>query len=140
MQRLRLLLLTAVAAGLALFFLPADGGRPLLSVAGVKARLAGLRDAASPREDGGAVRTIYRWRGEDGTWHYSNVRPADRPEAEEVRVPVSTVRGSGVAVEEPAAPGEPRSAGELLRQSRELEGKARARNDELERLMREADP
>lgn len=138
MQRLRILLLSAVAIGLALFYLPAEDGRPWVSVAGVKARIAALRSAASPGGDDGAIRTLYRWREEDGTWHYSNVRPAGRADAEEVRVPVSSVRGPGVPVEEPAAPGEPRSAGDLLRESRELEGKMQVRDSELERLVNEA--
>jgi|GEM_PF-3855477 len=144
-MRIRVLLLAAVA-GLLLFLAPVKDGRPLLSVAELKARAAGLREAATGRagEEGAreseAVRTIYKWRDDRGTWHYSNVRPVDRPEAQEVKVPVSYVEGDGGTAPAPAGeePGAPRSAAELLEQSRQLEKQGARRESELQRALREA--
>lgn len=140
MRALRLPLLVLVAVGLA-FHAPVQDGRSLLTLSGLKARLAGPGGAADAAPSAAGAergeRIVYKWRGEDGSWRYSNVRPADHPEAQEVRASVSWVEG---APEAPAPEGRPRTARELLEASKGARGKAEERNAQMEELMREADP
>ncbi|HEX2095081.1 MAG TPA: DUF4124 domain-containing protein [Longimicrobiaceae bacterium] len=141
MRRLRITLLLAVLGGLLAFYLPGSNGRPRFGPTGIKREVMDLLrvdPGGAPGEAGGSG-TVYKWRGADGTWHYSNVRPADHPEAVEVRGDVSWVKGSGAAPEtEEGEGGEPRTAGELLRESRRLKEQTGNREAELEKLMKEA--
>jgi hypothetical protein len=142
MRRLRIVLLLAVLGGLLAFHLPGSDGRPRFSFAELKRGVTdGFRAApeGAPAE-GGRAGKVYKWRGADGTWHYGNVRPADHPEAVEVRGDVSWAKGSGAAPETEEAGGgeEPRSAAELLRESRRLKERTESRDAELEKLMKEA--
>ena len=135
MRRLRLIVLLAALAGVAAFAAPLRGGRPLLDFGEVKGK---LRGAASRGEEGGA----YKWQDEDGAWHFSNVRPEGRRGVQKVKDAVTWAAGSGAASEPAAAgdadPDRPRDAAELLAESRSLEGTARRRETELEKLAREA--
>lgn len=139
-RSLRIAVLLAVAAGLALFVLPVKDGRPLLSPSELKGRAAGLAAEPGGSTSPGGERTLYRWRGEDGTWHYSNVRPADHPEAEEVRTGVSWVEGGEGAGGEEETRAKPGSAGELLERSRDLDRQVQGRDAQLRELMGEATP
>lgn len=141
MRRLRLVFLLAALAGVAAFVAPLDGGRPLLDFRAVKARLHGATSrvpGVAGEPEGGA----YKWQDEDGTWHFSNVRPEGRRGVQKVRDAVTWATGSG-AGSTPSASGEadperPRNAAELLAESRSLEGTARKRETDMEKLMREA--
>ena len=130
MKRVRIAALLAVLGGVLFYYVP-----------GFRDFARGLGDGWSAAPGGGkGSGTMYKWKDADGSWHYGNVRPAGHPEAEEVRGgDVTWVKGSEEA---PAAEGgggeEARSAGERLRQSRELEGQAVNRESELEKLAREA--
>ncbi len=140
MKKIRLLLLLLALAGVSAFVAPARDGRPLLDFRRVRGEVARLAGSAPSARPGQGKRTVYKWK-EDGTWHYSNVRPADHPEAEEVRAEVSWVEeGKGARASEGSTPGdgEPRSAGELLEQSRRLGEQTQARESELDRLTKEA--
>lgn len=141
MRALRIAALLTAAA-LAAFYLPAKDRRPLLSLSGVRARASGLAETVRPGErKDESVRTLYKWREADGSWAYSDRRPAGRPDAQEVRVPVSWVQdageGGGAAEGGDAAPG---SAAELLERSRALEGKVQSREAQLEEIVREQQP
>jgi hypothetical protein len=141
MKRLRLIVLLASLAGVVAFVAPLDGGRPLYDFAAVKGRLPGAAAAHAPGaggEGGGA----YKWQGEDGTWHFSNVRPEGRRGVQKVKEAVTWATGSGAAGA-PADAAEPdgdrpRNAAELLAESKRLEGKTGARETEMDKLMREA--
>ncbi|HEU0076331.1 MAG TPA: DUF4124 domain-containing protein [Longimicrobiaceae bacterium] len=138
MRRLRLIVLLAALAGVAAFVAPLDGGRPLLDFGEVKGKLRGAAAPASRGEEGGA----YKWRDEDGTWHFSNVRPEGRRGVQKVKEAVTWATGPGAAGDPAAAgdadPDRPRDAAELLAESRSLEGTARKRETEMEKLVREA--
>lgn len=141
MKRLRLVVLLASLAGGVAFVAPLDGGRPLLDFATVKGKVLGAAAAHAPiagGEEGGA----YKWQDEDGTWHFSNVRPEGRRGVRKVKDAVTWATGSGAAGTPPET-GEPdgdrpRNAAELLAESKRLEGKAGARETEMDELMREA--
>ncbi len=141
MRRLRLIVLLAALAGVAAFVAPLDGGRPLLDFRAVRAKLHGA-SARVPAGTGETEGGAYKWRDEDGTWHFSNVRPEGRRGVRKVKDAVTWATGSG-AGSAPAAAGDadperPRDAAELLAESRSLEGTARKRETEMEKLMREA--
>jgi hypothetical protein len=140
MRRFRLLVLLAALAGVVAFVAPLDGGRPLLDFRAVRGKLHGA--ASVVPTGGGDEGGAYKWRDENGTWHFSNVRPEGRRGVQKVKGAVTWVSGSGAAGA-PAAAGEadperPRNAAELLAESRSLEGTARKRETEMEKLMREA--
>ncbi len=139
MKRARLIVLLAALAVAAAFVAPLDGGRPLFDFAAVKGMLgaASARAPIAGGEGGGA----YKWQDEDGTWHFSNVRPEGRRGVQKVKEAVTWAAGSGAAAPtETAEPDgdRPRSAADLLAESRRLEGKAGARESEVDRLVREA--
>ncbi|MET0400439.1 MAG: hypothetical protein ABW277_26850 [Longimicrobiaceae bacterium] len=139
MRRLRLIVLLAALAGVAAFAAPLDGGRPLLDFRAVRAKLHGAASrvpSAAGEPEGGA----YRWQDEDGTWHFSNVRPEGRRGVQKVKDAVTWATGSGAgsAPADEADPERPRNAAELLAESKDLEGTARKRETEMEKLMREA--
>ncbi|HEX2190981.1 MAG TPA: DUF4124 domain-containing protein [Longimicrobiaceae bacterium] len=134
MQRIRLVVLLAVLAGTVAFVAPLKDGRPLLDYREVKGPF--LRPAAGVVEGEGGV---YKWQGEDGTWHYSNVPPEGREGVKKVKETITWAKGSGGS----AAPAEtdperPRSAGELLAESKRLGEKTGARQTELQKLVDEA--
>lgn len=139
MKRARLAVLLAALAGAVAFVAPLDGGRPLLDFAAVKGRLPGLaRAPVAGGDEGGA----YKWQDEDGTWHFSNVRPEGRRGVQKVEEAVTWATGSGTpaGIERTGetGPERPRNAAELLAESKRLDGKALARETEMEKLMREA--
>ena len=141
MRRLRLALLLAALAGGVAFVAPLGAGGPLFDFGAVKARLLGAAAARAPiagEREGGA----YKWRDEDGTWHFSNVRPEGKRGVQKVEEAVTWASGSGAPTETEEAgqtdPDRPRSAAELLAESKRLEGKTVARETEMEKLMREA--
>ena len=139
MRRFRLVVLLAALAGVAAFAAPLDGGRPLLDFRAVRAKLHGASSrvpAAVGEPQGGA----YKWQDEDGTWHFSNVRPEGRRGVRKVKDAVTWATGSGAgsAPAGEADPERPRNAAELLAESKGLEGTARKRETEMEKLMREA--
>src|SRR5688500_11081453 len=103
MRRLRLIVLLAALAGAAAFVAPLDGGRPLLDFGEVKGKLRGAasRAPAGGGEEGGA----YKWQDEDGTWHFSNVRPEGHRGVQKVRDAVTWAAGPGTAGD-PAAAGD----------------------------------
>ena len=134
MQRIRLAVLLAALLGLVAFVLPMEGGRPMLDFSAVKGRLLG---AVSAPESG--ERTVYKWRGEDGGWHYSNVRPEGRDDVQEVKETITWVQGSGETSPTQPTGEEPRSAAEILAESERLGEKAEARETEMQKLLREAE-
>ncbi len=140
MRNLRFVLSLLVLGVLVAFFAPVRDGGPMLTYAGVKGFVAGAF-RGSPTEEGG---TMYKWKSEDGSWHYSNVRPADHPEAQVVSGgDVSWAKGSGAPPPKaPASAGgereEPRNAAELLAESKRLSEQAEGRESELEKRVREA--
>ncbi|HEV2146132.1 MAG TPA: DUF4124 domain-containing protein [Longimicrobiaceae bacterium] len=134
MRRIRLLVLLAGLAGLAAFAMPAKDGRPLLDFAAVKTRFT---DAARGGEESGGG--VYKWKDDRGNWHYSNVRPEGRDGVQKVKETITWAKGSGGPAE-PEAPRseQPRSAAELLAESKRLGEKTEARETELQRVLREA--
>lgn len=138
MRRLRLIVLLAALAGVAAFVAPLDGGRPLFDFRAARARLHGAssRVPVAAGDEGGA----YKWQDEDGTWHFSNVRPEGRRGVQKVKEAVTWATGSGAAGAPAgeADPERPRDAAELLAESRSLEGTARKRETDMEKLVREA--
>lgn len=138
MKRLRLVVLLASLAGVVAFVAPLDGGRPLYDFAAVKGRVLGAAAAHAPGA-GGKEGGAYKWQDEDGTWHFSNVRPEGRRGVQKVKDAVTWATGSGAA-SAPAEPDgdRPRNAAELLAESKRLEGEAGARETEMDELMREA--
>jgi hypothetical protein len=141
MRRARLTVLLAALAGGVAFVAPLDGGRPLFDFGAVKGKVLGAAASRTPglsEREGGS----YKWQDEDGTWHFSNVRPEGRRGVQKVKEAVTWATGSG-ASGDPAETGDtdpdrPRSAAELLAESKRLEGKTGARETEMDRLMREA--
>lgn len=130
MQRIRLALLVLALGGACAFLVPVRDGRPALSFDGARARAAGLASGfrasgrGGPAPDGG-MRRVYKWKDQHGVVHYSNRKPADHPEARQVRLPISWVQAGG-----DASP--PKSEGA---------GRARPKESvdpELEKLMNEA--
>lgn len=150
MGRARLIVLLAALAGVVAFVVPAGGGRPMLDFAEVRDRLfaAGphfrsASDGSTVSGESGGGGGVYKWQDDDGTWHFSNVRPEGRRNVQRVRETVTWATGSGAsAAPAPtgAEPGQPRSAAELLAESKRLEGKADARESELQKLVDEANP
>lgn len=138
MRRLRLIVLLAALAGVVAFVMPAKDGRPLLDFREVKGK---LRSAAPVSAAGGETGGVYKWKGEDGTWHYSNVRPEGREGVEKVKETVTWAKGSGGSPA-PAAgtddPERPRSAGELLAESKRLRDQSQGRQTELQKVLAEA--
>lgn len=140
MRRLRLTVLLAALAGVAAFVAPLDAGRPLLDFGAVKGKVLG---AAASRAPGLGERegSAYKWQDEDGTWHFSNVRPEGKRGVQKVKEAVTWATGSGASGDADAGatdPERPRNAAELLAESKRLEGKTGARETEMEKLMREA--
>jgi hypothetical protein len=135
MRRIRLVTLLAALAGLAVFVMPAKHGRPLLDFAAVKARFTDAARGGEERAGG-----VYKWKGDDGTWHYGNVPPEGRPGVERVKETITWAEGDGggAAEPEPSSDEGPRGAAELLAESKRLGEKTEARETELQKVMREA--
>ncbi|HEX8276117.1 MAG TPA: DUF4124 domain-containing protein [Longimicrobiaceae bacterium] len=139
MRTARLVLLLAALAGVVAFVAPLDGGRPLLDFAEVRGRVLG--GAPRIRAAEGEERGAYKWQDEDGTWHFSNVRPEGGRNVQKVKEAVTWATGSGASEAEAASetdPERPRTPAELLAESKRLEGQGNARETEMEKLMREA--
>ena len=135
MRRIRLLLLVLVLGAVCAFVLPARDGRPLFSFSGAKAKASRLASGFRESRSGGGgaradegMRTVYKWKDRHGVWHYGNRRPADHPEAREVRLPISWVRGDG---------GSKPSSSPEVGHARQAGPKEKA-DPELEALMDEA--
>lgn len=130
MQRIRLLFLLLVLGGLCAFVLPVRDGRPMFSFAEARSRVAGVASGfrgaggGAPAVDEG-VRRVFKWKDRHGVWHYSNRRPADHPEAKEVRIPITWAKGSGSAAS-------PRGS-----EAREKKGPKERMDPELEQLLNE---
>lgn len=77
-----LAMVLAVAAAAALFLLPVRDGRPLLDWRELAA--PALEQLGLPAPERRV--TAYRWRDEQGAWHYSTERPPPGTEYETVRV------------------------------------------------------
>ena len=148
MGRARLVVLLAALAGVVAFVLPAGGGRPMLDFAEVRDRLFAAGPHFRSASDGSTVAGeggggVYKWQDDDGTWHFSNVRPEGRRGVQKVKETVTWAKGSGASAprtEGNSEPGQPRSAAELLAESKRLEEKTGARESELQKLVDEAAP
>ncbi|MEW5931059.1 MAG: DUF4124 domain-containing protein [Gemmatimonadota bacterium] len=139
MRTARLVLLLAALAGVVVFVAPFDGGRPFLDFAEVKGRVLG--GAPRIRAAEGEERGAYKWQDENGTWHFSNVRPEGVRDVQKVKEAVTWATGSGASEAEAVNendPERPRTPAELLAESKRLEGQAGARESEMDKLMREA--
>lgn len=137
-MRVRLMVLLAALAGVAAFVVPAKDGRPLLDFRGVKAKLLRAAPVAAGGAEGGGV---YKWKGDDGTWHYGNVPPEGREGVEKVEETVTWAKGPGGSAGPAAAgadPERPRSAAELLAESKRLREQSEGRRTELRKMMDEA--
>lgn len=138
---LRIATLATAAVILGLLYFPTEGGQPLLSLSGMWGKARALVESRGDETtaSAGNIRTLYKWRGKDGVWEYSNVRPPDQPGVQEVRVPVNWVEGSDPVSSAGAEGRSPRarSASEVLEASRAAKGVSKNKNAELERLMNE---
>lgn len=90
---LKLIILLAIAAITAPFFIKGPDGRPLMTSDELLPISTGLSGGSEQRSELPATpsKNIYRWQDETGQWHYSDTPPAHTKSENVTLKPVNTV-------------------------------------------------